>query len=112
MTIIVADAAARVMACDTQGTGEDREITYHCRTKLVRCKDGSIAGAAGTDAACLNFLRWAKAGRRGRCGNVSDAIGLVLMADGRILIFNGNSIGEEVASKFAAIGSGASIALG
>jgi hypothetical protein len=112
MTVIVASAHERVMVSDTQVTGSGSDITYHA-AKIVRCKDGSIAGAAGDNVPCINFLTWAKAGRKGpKPPGIKRVSGLVLTKAGEVLIYDGSHLADPALGGFAAVGAGAPIAQG
>jgi ATP-dependent protease HslVU (ClpYQ) peptidase subunit len=113
MTIIVASASERVMVSDTQVTGpDDRTISYHA-AKIVRCKDGALAGAAGGNVPCLNFLKWAQDGRKGpKPPSIKQVTGIVLTKKGEVLVYDGSHIADPALGGFAAIGSGAPVAQG
>jgi hypothetical protein len=112
MTVIVASAHERVMVSDTQVTGSGSDIPYHA-AKTVRCKDGAIAGAAGETVPCINFLTWAKNGRKGpKPPGIKKVSGLVLTKKGEVLIYDGSHLADLVLGGFAAVGGGAQIAQG
>ena len=112
MTII---ACSRYeMLADTSLTDESADRRVGHVQKIYKCKDGSIAGAAGGSVAGLAFLKWAKAGRKGKFPEAAVAKdetfeGLVLTAKGEILAFGGPDP-EIIMDDTFAIGSGAGYA--
>lgn len=110
MTIIVADAAARLMVADTLVVCDD-VVHYYC-PKIVRCKGGALAGAAGEGPDCLTFLNWARQGCVGKVENFPQASGILLTKKGELRFYEGSGQYDVVPAGFMAIGSGAPAARG
>lgn len=112
MTIIAASKAERVMLADTLVTDEKVNSRLCHVVKIVRCKDGALAGAAGDSGIGGEFLKWAINGRRGNAPVAEkgeDMDGLVLTPAGEILVYYG-SLPERVLDSVMFIGAGADCA--
>jgi hypothetical protein len=120
MTIIACSRVERAMLSDSLLSGKDTRLGSV--TKILRCKDGALAGAAGDSQACWMFLKWAEAGRTGAFPEIpkdEDLEGLVLTPEGEILIYWGQHpepllddatcIGAGAREGMAAIRAGASL---
>lgn len=95
------------MLSDSQLSGKD--VRLGTVIKVLRCQDGSLAGAAGDSTACWKFLRWAEAGRADKFPEISEKEeieGLVLTPDGEILIYWGEHP-EPMLDEVMCIGVGA-----
>lgn len=109
MTTIVATRDA--MYSDSKVSIDSLNLSYPT-DKIFRCKDGSIAGAAGNGGDCSRFLEWAKDGFKGKeptwksTGKDDDyVIGLVLRDDGIYIWMPGDPL-EKINADFFAVGSG------
>lgn len=109
MTCIIATKDA--MYSDSRVTWDEMGLEYPA-VKIIRCKNGDIAGAAGHGGDCTRFLDWAYDGFKGQepkwksSGNGDDVWGgLVLKKDGIFVASRGDSL-ERVMLDFFAIGSG------
>jgi hypothetical protein len=84
--------------------------------KIVRAKNGTIAGAAGDASACSLFLKWAEKGRRGKAPEVftgEDKVegAIVIERDGTICDYSGPEPSRIKADHYA-VGGAADIAIG
>lgn len=107
MTIIACSRVERVMLSDSLLSGKDTKLGSV--TKILRCKDGALAGAAGDSQACWQFLKWAEEGRVGDWPDIDekeDLEGLVLTPEGEILIYWGKHP-EPLMDDYTCIGAGA-----
>lgn len=97
-----------VMAADTQSTG-----AYHYRvSKLRRLPDGGLVGSSGSTNECQAVMDWMVAGCEGKCPAMSGVNLLIVRSDGSIWAADGTFNPYRLRSKFAAIGSGATVAIG
>lgn len=93
---------------------EGRLRVGHAR-KIIRCKDGSIAGAAGDLKAISAFLKWAKNGFKDKSRpdfESSDFVGLVISKDETITFYENGFLPSVLDAPFHAIGSGQWVAIG
>lgn len=113
MTIIACSKIERVMGADTLLIDEGEFTILGHVPKIVKCKDGAVAGAAGSTSDCVEFLRWAKAGRKGKAKRrwFKKMQGLILDRKGRVLVYDAPDP-DIMDDDFYAIGCGASIARG
>ena len=113
MTIIAASKAERVMLADTLVVDEQAASRLCYVVKIVRCRDGSIAGASGDAGQTSALLRWAVGGRRGRMPSFPGATDLemmILTPDADILV-SWNAVPERVIGDVHFIGAGADFAM-
>lgn len=85
-------------------------------TKITRCSDGVLAGAAGNAGYNTLFLQWAERGRHGEppvAQRVDDGLdrGVLFYPDGVVEIYEANGV-YRCRPPYYAFGSGKSEALG
>lgn len=97
-----------VIVGDTQATGD-----YVFRVKKVaRLPGGVLVGYAGGLIQCQAALAWISSGCEGDPPDFSDAQLMMITPDGKIWVAEGALPAYTTSSKFLAIGSGGSIAMG
>lgn len=98
------------MACDSYLTDGN---TIQSVRKVFKRK-GHLVGIAGDYAECMEFVRWWLKGKheRGYTGTMEEVEVLILTSSGKILHYSGCSNPFELDDQFAAIGSGATAAMG
>ncbi len=113
MTIICASKSERVMGADTLIVDTDAWVKAGHTPKIVKCKDGALAGAAGDSAACIEFLDWARRGRKGKIRRrvFKNCQGLVLTKRGDLLVYEAPSP-DIITDDFYALGCAGTIARG
>lgn len=79
-------------------------------TKIIKANN-ILAGAAGDNIYCLEFLDWASKGCIGKPPKTKDDQGLVVTANGEIRIYYSDKF-DIVQDDYVAIGSGCDVALG
>jgi hypothetical protein len=101
------------MGADTLLTDTDALIKSGHVIKIIKCKDGSLAGAAGDSWACMEFLTWAEAGRKRRPKKriFKHMVGLVLTKKGKMLLYEA-PLPDTIVDDFYAIGCAEGIARG
>lgn len=105
MTTIAAKAGQ--MAADTQLTsGANVRVQ-----KIVRLKDGGIAGGAGHWSRAWAGLQWLADGEEGPPPKIKGAELLILRPDGTLWIAEGEFPAYPLLDKAAAIGAGAQAAM-
>lgn len=99
------------MYSDSRVTWDEMGLEYPA-AKIVRCKNGDIAGAAGHAGDCTRFLDWAVEGFKGsepkwKSTGIGDDVfgGIVLKKDGIYVFSRGDNL-ERVLLDYFAIGSG------
>ena len=111
MTIIAYRSS--VMCSDSWVVSEDHMI--HTRPKIVRMRNGGLCGAAGDCSAADQLLHWAEGSRRSKfCPHVTERDsydGLLVEPDGTMFRCEAGRM-YRVEGPYAAIGSGAAVALG
>lgn len=102
------------IACNHQMMAGDTLLTsdIKCNAQKVFKHKGNCVGIAGTYVDCMVFVAWWKKGAKGEVPKMEEVEALVLTNDGRILCFDQHAAFFELKGKHAAIGSGASAALG
>lgn len=107
MTTIATDG--KTMAADSLMTGNG-EILGTFR-KIHRCKNGSIAGSAGTPFNSVLFNEWLD-NQEGEKPKLTDNFsGLVLTSEGKVFYYNEHLIPVEYIAPMT-VGSGGDLALG
>lgn len=112
MTIIVYRDG--IMAADSLVTGDD--LRQGRSTKIIRTREGWLAGGSGTLAAATLFLEWMRAGHKaGEMDTVGAADNLNAVAispAGLIFSVDGCGVLSPIQDEFFAVGSGRTIAIG
>ena len=96
---------------DSRVTWDEMGLEYPA-AKIVRCKNGDLAGAAGHAGDCQRFMEWADNGFKGHepkwksTGNGDDVLGGLVVRKSGIFVFSRGCPLEEVILPYFAIGSG------
>lgn len=105
MTTIAAKRGT--MAADTQATGE-----YKFRVqKIIRLKDGGVAGGCGHWARAYAGLSWLADGEQGDPPKIKGAALLILRPDGSLWLAEDEFPAYPLLDKVAAIGAGSQAAM-
>lgn len=109
MTTIIADAKARIMACDSRMTGH---LIGH--TKKVWRIQGSLFGVSGRLASCTAFVNYLKLGDRteGVEAPCMEHVRALVLTDGGIYMYDGGPTPFKVDDRIWAVGSGSAAAMG
>lgn len=107
MTVIV--YKNRILASDSLVTVDDLRL-YNTK-KIIKTKDGFLAGASGENDFCLKFLSWVDTKRRAKPPKIDDNSGLMITSDGEVRYYSDYGY-DIVEDEYIAIGSGQQIALG
>lgn len=102
-----------ILAADTLISEPDNHLKSGYAKKIVKTKDGYLAGANGDCEYCVKFLEWAQTDRKTnapKCCDDSDGAFLIT-PKGKIHYYYGK-VFEVLDNEYVAIGSGAPVALG
>lgn len=95
------------MAADTQATGD---CIYRVQ-KVLRLPDGGVVGYCGVTARGYAAARWMAEGEVGEPPKMKGAYLLILRPDGSLWMADGEFPAYPLLDQFAAIGSGAAVAM-
>lgn len=81
-------------------------------TKIIKTRDGFLAGGAGEMGKMVRFLRWADGDKSEPTEDLEGFEGILVYPDGRVISYDGTGEPLDIKSEFYALGTGSDIAIG